>query len=128
VTWCLAPQERPKRTHAGSLIKSGQVPQRGVWQSIAWGFKGEVTDCQTRSKFKGIGMFCRKCGRKKTTKRAAGIFHCLRCGMQPGALQMDRAGNPNPREKPEPKEDAMQDYIFAEPKRRPIAAWKGGAE
>lgn len=39
---------------------------------------------------------CRKCGAKKITKRAAGVFFCQHCGMQPGELGMDRFGNVPP--------------------------------
>lgn len=39
-------------------------------------------------------MACRKCGESKITRRRAGEFFCQRCGMQPGALQMDRSGAP----------------------------------
>jgi hypothetical protein len=95
------------------LLSRDKSRSSGVWWSIAWGFKGEVTDCQTRSKFKGIGMFCRKCGRKKTTKRAAGIFHCLRCGMQPGTLQMDRSGRPLLDQTPQVDDTPAIPYMIA---------------
>lgn len=57
-------------------------------------------------------MFCRKCGNKKTTKRSAGIFHCKRCGMQPGQSNMDRFGNA---QVAIPAEIDLQptDYVFA---------------
>lgn len=41
-------------------------------------------------------MDCRKCGAKKITRRRAGVFSCRHCGVQSGATNMDRAGNPMP--------------------------------
>lgn len=39
-------------------------------------------------------MNCRKCGAKRIRKERAGVFHCRRCGYQPGPARMDRAGTP----------------------------------
>lgn len=38
-------------------------------------------------------MKCRKCC-GNCTRRRAGEFFCQHCGMQPGAMQMDRGGVP----------------------------------
>ena len=35
---------------------------------------------------------CRKCGSSKITKRAAGLFSCPHCGVQPGGAGYDRGG------------------------------------
>lgn len=37
-------------------------------------------------------MNCRKCGAKHITRRAAGLFSCRHCGIQPGPVGFDRAG------------------------------------
>jgi hypothetical protein len=56
-------------------------------------------------------MQCRKCGRKKTVKRSAGVFHCPRCGMQPGILSMDRSGRAT--DKPAAPIASGPEYTFA---------------
>ena len=46
---------------------------------------------------------CRKCGAKGITKRSAGVFSCVHCGVQPGPQRLDRAGKLT-QPKPESKE------------------------
>lgn len=77
-------------------------------------------------------MYCRKCGAKETTRRAAGVFYCQHCGYQPGALRMDRSGKPCPFAlPPASSEPASSPYVFAPREARLVAglnmAVKAGA-
>lgn len=46
-------------------------------------------------------MNCRKCGAKRITRRSAGVFSCLHCGVQPGPQRLDRGGLHLPNTEPE---------------------------
>lgn len=64
-------------------------------------------------------MDCRKCGAKHITRRSAGVFSCKHCGVQPGPMQLDRAGSPMPSRFP--ADPIPQKEIEAMDQKPPIA-------
>lgn len=71
-------------------------------------------------------MNCRKCGAKQVTRRAAGVFVCQHCGVQPGPLHLDRFGNAT-RPAVEPATVTATDYQIAPRQPRLQAAPNLGA-